>query len=274
MNILDCLIYGLISGFAEFIPISSQAHQNILRSVSGSSISPLQDLLINVALLVAILIGCWSMLKRLHRETRKAKSRRIYNARNADARSLCELRLVKTSAIPMVVGMIVLIFILPATISLPAISILLIVNGAVLYVTDHLRHGNKDARSISRLDSILIGCCGAFSVFPGISRVGFCSCAAIARGADKQHALNWSLLLSIPGIIIMIGKNLLDLFSSGAIALDFMSVIYCLLGAVLAFSSAYACILLMRFFTAKIGHSGFAYYCWGLALFTFILYLI
>ena len=41
MNFLECIIYGLLSGLAEFLPISATAHQTILRTLFGADEQPL-----------------------------------------------------------------------------------------------------------------------------------------------------------------------------------------------------------------------------------------
>jgi hypothetical protein len=40
-----------------------------------------------------------------------------------------------------------------------------------------------------------------------------------------------------------------------------------------AFAGAHLSLRMMRSFSRRVGFSGFAYYCWGAALFAFIIYL-
>ena len=126
---------------------------------------------------------------------------------------------------------------------------------------------------MSLLDSFLIGIAGSFSAFPGISRIGSTALAASARGADRQNTLNWALLLSIPALITHMG---LDVFSMVANinAVNFWSSFFSyILAAAGTYIGGYFGILLMKFLTVRTGFSGFSYYSWGAALFTFILYL-
>jgi hypothetical protein len=41
-----------------------------------------------------------------------------------------------------------------------------------------------------------------------------------------------------------------------------------------AYIGAYFALIFLRFMSVKLGFSGFSYYCWGAALFAFILYMI
>jgi hypothetical protein len=72
--------------------------------------------------------------------------------------------------------------------------------------------GNKDAKSMSSIDSILIGAVGGLSVFGGISRIGCTSSVAVARGADRQQAIKWSLLLSVFALASLCCLDLYQLF--------------------------------------------------------------
>ena len=122
-------------------------------------------------------------------------------------------------------------------------------------------------------DSLLIGLCGGLGMLPGISRTGFATTAALIRGADRQQALNWSYLLSIP---ILIGLMILDIYGMitfGVASLSFSLFLQYLASAAVAFGGAYFAIHFMRFIAVNAGFVGFAYYSWGAALFSFIFYL-
>ena len=69
MNWLQSLIYGLVSGITEFLPISSSAHQIILQKMFGQSgADPLQNLLVHLALLFALFTGGRSFIDHLRRQ--------------------------------------------------------------------------------------------------------------------------------------------------------------------------------------------------------------
>ena len=52
------------------------------------------------------------------------------------------------------------------------------------------------------------------------------------------------------------------------------ALLLCLIAAAVAFGTGYLTIAILRYFSGKADVSNFAYYSWGLALFTFLLYLI
>jgi undecaprenyl-diphosphatase len=122
-------------------------------------------------------------------------------------------------------------------------------------------------------DSILLGVGGSLGLLAGLSRVGFITSVAAVRGADKEHSLNWALLLSLPVLIVYLIFDAFAVLSSGAGALGLMAAIGYALAALGAFVGASLSLHLMRSFSRKVGFSGFAYYCWGAALFTIIMFL-
>lgn len=271
MNWLQSLIYGLVSGFTEFLPISSQAHQSLLMQLFGiDNRDPLCDFLVHLAVLLSLFAGCRPVLEQLRREQKL----RIHNRRtHRTSQSLLDLRLINNAAVPMVVGLLVLSYITKSGTAFPLIAVFLLINGIFLYAPERMVQGNKDARTMSGFDSILIGIAGALSAFTGISRVGAMLSVSIARGADRQKALNWVLLLSIPAIITLI---FLDFFGIVIHAgeINFISnILSYILSATSAYCGGYLAILLMKFLTVRTGFAGFAYYSWGAALFSFLLYL-
>ena len=126
---------------------------------------------------------------------------------------------------------------------------------------------------MSGMDAILMGTAGALSAIPGISRIGMITSAAVARGAGRNHALNWALLLTSPAMVVFMVFDVVALIGAGA-ALSLAVLVSCLGAAAAAFIGSYVCILLIQFLIVKFDLSGFSYYCWGIAMLSFILYLI
>lgn len=269
MNWIQSILYGLISGLTEFLPISSQAHQTVFRIISGTgSSNPLYQLLIHIGCLAAVISCSRSALEFFHRERKKHRTNRNYSYANA-----LDSRVVKTAAAPLLIGILAIKLSGIVSDNLLIVSVLLLINGVILYIPERMLHGNKNAGAMSVLDSIMIGGLGMLSAFPGISQIGCTSSVAIARGADRQHALRWSLLLSIYALAAICCLDLFRLFSQGAGPLNVMNIIYAFFSGCTAYLGGYTSIQLVRFLIVKTGLSGFAFYSWGTALFTFILYL-
>lgn len=271
MSWLESIIYGLISGLTEFLPISSQAHQGLLLQLFGEgSRDYVRDLFVHIALLLSVFTGCRTIIGQLRREqSLRQRNRRTH----ASVSSLLEVRILKNAAVPMILGILILSYVLGNQISIAWISVLLVLNGLILFAPERMMQGNKDEHLMSGLDSLLLGASGALSAFTGISRTGTMLSVLSARGTGRQKALNWVLLLSIPALGTLMGLDILRIISaSGGIPFwsGFGGYILSGIGAYLG-----GCIgiTLMKMFAQRSGYSGFAYYCWGAALLVFILYL-
>lgn len=268
MDWLESIIYGLISGLTEFMPISSSSHQTVFRFLVGvDNVSPLQQLLIHIASLVAIFTAYRPAQDLLqNRGTANRRRKRNHNITTLD------MRVIKTSFIAYLTIYILLSGMLSISNDLVIISVFLIVNGIILFTPERMLQGNKDAKSMSSIDSALIGAFAALCAFPGISRIGCSSSVAVARGADRQQALKWSLLLSILALIVLCLLDLYQIFFYTS-TITFYNFVCWLLSAGSAYLSSYLGIKFIQFLAIKTNFSGFAYYSWGAALFTFILYL-
>lgn len=269
MNWFEAIIYGLISGIAEFMPISSPAHQAVYRLFVGvDSVNPFQQLLIHIASLIAIFTAYRSAQELLQqRDARGNRKRRNHNLSSLD------MRIIKTSFVSYLIVYILLLSVVDSSNDLLLISMFLVINGIILFVPHRMLQGNKDAKSMSSIDSVLLGTVSALSFFPGISRIGCASSLAVARGADRQQALKWSILMSIFALGAFCLIDIYQLFFYTGDAVTFYSILCWLLSAGGAYISSYLGIKLIQFLTIKTNLSGFAYYSWGAALFTFILYL-
>lgn len=127
---------------------------------------------------------------------------------------------------------------------------------------------------MSPLDGLLVGISAALGVFPGISRVTAVTAASVARGAEPQLGYRWALLLSVPALAVLILFDIISMFTVGLSGVTFWAFVQFLISGVMAFAGAYIAIMLVKNAIQKSGIFNFAYYCWGAAILTFILYLI
>lgn len=271
MNWLESLFYGLFTGFSEFVPVSSRAHGAILRYLFGQEFDSLQAVMVHFGALLGLFVCCRQMLGKFMYEMRVTKRYSRTRSARGTLRSTYDLHLVKIAFVPMLLTLLIYSAGDRWENSRLMLTVFLILNGIVLYITDHMRQGNKDAKMMSGLDSIGIGLFSIFCAFPGMSRFGGNMVFAVMRGADKQNAVTWALLLSIPALVLLILMELISVLSGGAVLAGFMCYLFTAAGS---FLGAYLGILFVRMLAVRAGFSGYAYYCWGVAIFCFVLYLI
>lgn len=275
MSLIESIIYGLLSGIAEFFPISSQAHQTLLRYIFGvTTRNSLQEFLVHIGLLLSLFVGCRDVLFRLRREQKTLSASYRKRKRSLDVKSLYDLRLMKTATFPLLIVLLLCAIVGKWTGNLITVMCFLIVNALVLLFAEHTQHGNRDSRTMTALDGIIMGILGALSSFPGISRTGIVSAYAVARGADNQSAVNWAFLLGIPAIIFAVCYDFVLIFAVGVGTLSLSLIISCVLSGIGAFLGGYIAISMLVSVLNHTGFTPFIYYSIGTSLFSFILYLI
>ena len=273
MDWLWTILYGFVAGLAEFLPLSSPAHQSISAAVFGlASAAPLRQFLIRAACLAALLSACGREIDKLRRDGRIARLPARRRKRPVDSRSVATNRLLNIAVFPLVIGLVFYRRVNMWVDSLAMLTIFLVINGILLFVPQYIPSGNKDGRNLSLLDGLLMGLAGAFSVFPGISRMSAIHFAASARGADKNYSLQFALYLSIPALVIMLLFDAVAIFG-GIEAISFLVIIQYLLAMAAAYFGSTFAISIMRSMVVRAGYEIFSYYCWGMALISMILYL-
>lgn len=274
MSLFESILYGLVSGLAEFLPVSSQGHQAIMMRLFGlDHRDPVRDILVHIGILLALLTACRSLFSHLRREQALSKHIRRRN-RTYERKGIYDLRLIKTAAVPMLVGMLVYIAVRGYEFRPIQLALFFVLNGIILIIPEYMAHGNKDARAMTGWDGILMGLSALIYSLPGVSRVGTMSAIVTARGADRQTALNWILALSMPALVMYIGFDIVNLIIQGFDPISFLVILGYILSAAAAFGGGYFGIVIIRYLTVQIGYTGFAYYSWGAAMFSFVLYLI
>ena len=274
MNWLQGFFYGLISGFTEFMPVSSQAHQKLMLQIFGQSNSdPVCNLIVHLCAVVALFFGLRGYIARLRREQHLAAHRRR-DHRSGDVRTGYDLRLIRTAIVPAMLMMLLLVLTRNWTENHLLIAIFSIINGVILFLAERFPHGNKDSRHMSVLDALVLGLIGSLSVFPGISRVGASVSYATMRGADKQQSVNWVLLLSIPVVLMLCIFDIVGIATGNVVAANFSVIAGYFTAGAGSLIGTYLCVMFARNILSRTSMAVFAYYSWGIALLSFALYLI
>ena len=275
MNWLESIVYAIISGMAEFLPVSSVAHQTILLNLFGQTDIPAAlNFTVHLGALAAVYINCQNHLAALSRTQKILSIPKRRRKRQPDWELVADLRLFRSASVLTVLMVFLQYFLSGLTGKLNYLAIFLLVNGIALYITGRIAIGNKNAGSMTGFDGILIGFTSGLGIIPGFSRLGLGATAGIVRGASPQNALSWTLLISIPALIALCVADIVLMFTGAISGFGFMMLLQCIVGAVFAFAGAHISISLLRFMAVKVGFSWFSYYNWGLALFAFLLFMI
>lgn len=275
MNLFSSVIYGFVSGLSEVFPVSAQANQMVMRQLFGvTQKEPVRDLLVHIAILLGVLLACRGMFTKIRREQVMAHRLRRNPSQIRSLKGVYDMRLISSAMPVMLIGLFFALFMGDFYNKRPLFCLMLLLNGALSMIPVHRHQGNRDARSLTSLEGILVGLAGALSAVPGISRNGAIMFVALTCEADKQNGLNWALILTVPAMIMMILVDFISMFTVGVGVITLLTVLGYLLSAVAAFGGTYVGVSLIRVIVRDADYAGFAYYDFGLALFSFALYLI
>lgn len=210
MELLQAAILGLVQGASEFLPISSSGHLILvpyLFNWHGVVDSLSFDVALHVGTTIAVVAFFWkdwvsllsAFLKKLPEGVRG-----IWSDEKARFFSL----LVVGSVPAGVVGVVFDKYAEKYLRNSALVASLLIGFAAVLYLADQRGRRDRTSKSISLLDSVVIGCAQTLALLPGVSRSGITITAGLFRDLDRQSATRFSFLLSTP---VILGAGLIKL---------------------------------------------------------------
>jgi len=275
LNWYQSILYGLISGLADILPVSAQAHEILLLKMFGAGSAPdLMRLMIHLSILGAVYYHCMPHITKMIRAKSLSRIPKRRRKRPLDTKSLMDLSLWKTMALPVILGYLLYQKLNFMRGSLSLVAIFLFLNGVILYIPQFLPGSNKDSRSLSRVEGLLMGLGGAASILPGVSAVGASVSIGAVCGVERKYSLNMALLMDLVVMVALVVLDIMGLIANGVGVFSFGILLSYLLAALAAFLGTFLAIRFMRRLSEEKGFGIFAYYCWGVALFTFILNLM
>ena len=272
---LESIVYGLISGITDIIPVSAPGHRMLILKIFGETKDlSLMRLFVHLGVFGAIFFHCQPHIVRFFRAKRLSRVPKRRRKRPLDTKSLMDYSLWKTMLIPVILSLFLYskLEILRERIIWMAVFMLL--NGLILYIPQFLPGSNKDSRTLSRVEGLLMGLGGLAAVFPGISAVGTAASVGAVCGVERGYGFTMALLMNLGLNLGLAILELIAVISGGLSGLYFELILRCLVAGIAACAGSYFTVHLLRRFLAERNFTGFAYYCWGLALFTFILNLM
>lgn len=275
LNWLHSLLYGFVSGLADILPVSAQAHKVLLLKFFGvKGDMDVMNLLIHLAVFAALYYASQPHLVRINRARALARVPKRKRKRPLDVRSLMDWSMLKTMIVPVILGVYLYQYTTVWQTNLMLIALFLFLNGLILYVPQFLPTSNKDSRTLSRVEGLLMGLGGTLSVLPGISAVGAAVSMGSVCGVERTFCLNMALMMNMALTAGMAVYDVMGIANNGLGVLSVMIILRYLLTAAAAFGGTMLAIRIMRYLSEERGYSLLGVYCWGLALFTFILNLM
>ncbi len=180
MNILDGLIFGLIQGLTEFLPVSSSGHTLLAGRVLGYTPDVALELIAHIGTLLALIVVMRQPLFEI--------VKRPFTKKNGF--------LLVTTAVTGIIFLTNETFFRTAGGTYLSVGFLIT---ATMLVSAHLLPDRN--KNMTLIDAVLIGAAQGIAGLPGISRSGATVSAARMAGIGKNESAQYSFLAAIPIII-------------------------------------------------------------------------
>ena len=256
---LAAIVWGLIQGLTEFLPISSAGHLVIVPAflerwgMAISQPSLAVSAVLHLGTLLAVLIYFRSDVAKVFRFRTDPEGRKI-------------ALLVAIGTIPAIAGLP-----LEATLesfqdTVSNVGWALMATGVILIIGQRLAAGTRTLVEGRIPDAVVIGVAQAFALIPGISRSGITISAGNGRRFHPLEAARFSFLLGIPAIAGAGLTQLPELFDAGELGLEL------LVGFLVAAVSGYFAIAWLLAALRRTGLLPFAAYCLLVGLATVLVF--
>lgn len=234
IEILKSIVYGVIQGITEWLPISSTGHLILLHEIMPLKV--LEDVALNQSFWemykVVIQFGSILAVVLLYFERLNP-----FSAKKSEKEKNATWRLwakIVVASVPAAILGFLIDDIVDANLSTPfVVAIALIVYGILFLWIENQKRETK-INSINRLDYVTAAKIGGFqalALIPGTSRSGSTILGSTLVGCNRSTATEFSFFMAIP---VMLGASLLKLIKMEA-PLTFGGVLVLLVGMIAAF---------------------------------------
>ena len=192
ISILQALVYSIVQGIAEWLPVSSSAHIALLQNIFGLQDFPFLVFL-QLASILAVIVVFWKDIIKL------------FNLKEKENLKYWGMMII--ALIPVaIVGYLFRKQITSLFLNLLFIGISLMVSGILVYSTKFVHH--KEGKKLGWFDSLIIGLFQTVAlIFRGITRSGSTISPGMYRGLKREDAVKFSFFI---GVLTILGASILE----------------------------------------------------------------
>ena len=240
MNVIKAIVFGIIEGITEWMPISSTAHLKILNTFLPLDVSDsffeVFEVVIQLGAIIALLIIFWNKVFPFGKSNKPLGSGILQNVKKDKFVLWIKILIACLPAIVyelFIEGLFT--FITPQN-EMYVIGIALILVGVVFIGVEYFIKDKKptinNTRQITLLNALYIGLAQLVAaIIPGVSRSGATIICGLLLGISRTCAVEFTFELAIP---VMFGASLMKLLKYGII-MSFGEVLTLLFGMLSAF---------------------------------------
>lgn len=267
VEILKTILFGIVEGITEWLPISSTGHLILVEQfVKFEQVSPefwnMFQVVIQLGAILAVVLLYWNKIWPITKDKKNAiKSKGILSYLDKDIMALWGKIIV--ACLPAAVIGLLFDEVFEALFYNPtSIAIALIVFGIAFIVVENWNKNNKKTQKektsqITYKDALIIGIFQLLAaIFPGTSRSGATIIGALLIGLSRPNAAEFTFYLAIP---TMLGASLLKLVKFG-LGFTGIELAILLVGMIAAFVVSILVIKFLMSYIKKHDFKVFGYY--------------
>jgi len=264
LTLFEGIILGLVQGLSEFLPISSSGHLAIMQhffGIEGESVLVFAVLLHLGTLISLVAVYyrlLWELILELFAVIKDLITGRGLQISRNENRKLGFMIIVAT--IPTgIIGVLFNDLFSGLYNSIPAIGICLLITGSFLWLAERMDQRGKDVREMKFRDALFVGLCQGIAIIPGISRSGATIVGSLFSGLNRELAVRFAFLISIPAILGAVVLEAPAAFAEGMAAEVVLPVVA---GVIVAAVSGYIAIKTMIRVVSNKKLYIFSFYTW------------
>lgn len=276
MTLWFAIFLGFIQGVTEFLPVSSSGHLSIFQNVFGMQDIEQNHLFFDVLLHLGTLVSVCIVYRKDIAELINAFFALFKRGGKGEvtAKHRSPIRLlimIIIATLPLAAAVILKDYVEKLYYNVTFIGLALLVTGLLLFISDRIVKGKKNEKNAKMSNALIVGIAQAIAIVPGLSRSGTTITAGLFQGFDREFAVKFSFIMSIPAIL---GANILTLIDALKAGVDLSLLPMYLAGVVTAAVSGFFAIKLVKLISQKERFGSFAYYCWAAGLIVIVLSII
>lgn len=278
IEILKAILFGIVEGITEWLPISSTGHMILLNEIVSLNVSDefysMFEVVIQLGAIIAVVILFWNQIWPFGRKNNKEPLAK--NGAGAYIKwDIFKLWFhILVSCVPAaIVGVLFDEQLEALFYNYQTVAIMLILFGIAFIVIENYHRGKKaKVNTLVGIDYKLAFWIGMFqliaAVFPGTSRSGATIVGALLLGVSRTVAAEYTFFLAIP---VMFGASALKLFKFG-LAFTPMQVFLLLLGMIVSFAVSVIAIKFLMKYIKNHDFKAFGYYRIVLGIVVFLFF--
>ena len=265
MTLLESILYGIIQGLAEFLPISSSGHLAIFHAIfgGGGEDNLAFDVLLHLGTLIAVLFvyhkDVWQLIKSFFSLIGKLFHKKFHLTDYTPGERFVIMVLVAT--LPLIPAALLDHAVESLANILWVVGLILLFNAVMLFFSENFAKGSKGMEEASPKNALIVGIGQLFAVLPGLSRSGTTITVGLTQGFDRTFAVRFSFILSIPAILGACVLKLPDFFSETLHSSNPSQLLIYLAGALAAAIVGVCAMKLLELIAKKSTFRIFSYYC-------------